>query len=148
MPWGEVAAEVCAPACAAPGSVKACFGHSEGAAGVHGALLAILAIQERGAPPVMHVRALSAYVAHALADWRAACALTALVPRVCSLSPACSQGHAPLMAPTMAAHKRALILAGRQALGLLAAFTLLSRANAYVQACALSTLVPLVVFSR
>ncbi len=62
--------------------MKACFGHSEGAAGIHGALLAVLAVQDCAAPPVAHARSLNAYVANALADWRAACNLTALVPKV------------------------------------------------------------------
>ena len=38
------------------GSVKACFGHTEGAAGIHGALLAIFAVQKRLAPAIMHMR--------------------------------------------------------------------------------------------
>ncbi len=70
----------------AAGSVKACFGHTEGAAGIHGALLAIMAVQNSAAPPIMHSRSLNTYVQNAIADWKASCNLTAVVPKV--LSPA------------------------------------------------------------
>ena len=64
------------------GSVKACFGHSEGAAGIHGALLALLAVAKRAAPPVVHARSLNPYVDAAVADWRQTHGVTAMVPRV------------------------------------------------------------------
>ncbi len=70
--------------CAVAGSVKACFGHTEGAAGIHGALLAMLAVQNSAAPPIMHLRRANAYVQNAIADWRASCNLTAVVPKVSS----------------------------------------------------------------
>ena len=71
--------------------MKACFGHSEGAAGIHGALLAILAVQDVAAPPVMHSRSLNAYVMNAIADWKTSCNLTAIVPKVfiCSVCGPC-----------------------------------------------------------
>lgn len=47
-------------------SAKACFGHTEGTAGVQGALLAALALQQHSMPPVMHLRGINAYVASAL----------------------------------------------------------------------------------
>lgn len=64
------------------GSVKACFGHSEGAAGIHGGLLALLAVASRAAPPVMHARSLNPHVDAAVADWRQTHGVTAVVPRV------------------------------------------------------------------
>ena len=67
---------------AVAGSVKACFGHTEGAAGIHGALLAMLAVQNSAAPPIMHSRSLNAYVKNAIADWKTSCNLTAVVPKV------------------------------------------------------------------
>ena len=62
--------------------MKACFGHSEGAAGIHGALLALLAVARRAAPPVMHARSLNPYVDAAVADWRQLHGVIAVVPRV------------------------------------------------------------------
>ena len=50
-------------------SVKACFGHTEGAAGLTGALLALQALHAAAAPAVMHLRAPNAYVEAALGDW-------------------------------------------------------------------------------
>ena len=51
-------------------SVKACFGHTEGAAGLTGALLAAQSLSRACAPAVMHLRTPNAYVETALADWR------------------------------------------------------------------------------
>lgn len=62
--------------------MKACFGHTEGAAGIHGALLAMLAVQGSSAPPIMHSRSLNTYVTNAIADWKTSCNLTAIVPKV------------------------------------------------------------------
>lgn len=62
--------------------MKACFGHSEGAAGIHGGLLALLAVAKRAAPPVMHARSLNPYVDAAVADWRQTHGVIAVVPRV------------------------------------------------------------------
>ena len=64
------------------GSVKACFGHTEGAAGIHGAMLAILAVQQQAAPALMHLRTLNAYVSSAIADWTPSCNLSASAPKV------------------------------------------------------------------
>ncbi len=64
------------------GSVKACYGHTEGAAGIHGAMLAVLAVQARGVPSVMHSRQLNPYVDAALGDWQAASNVTGVIPRV------------------------------------------------------------------
>ncbi len=51
-------------------SVKACFGHTEGAAGLTGALLAAQSLNRVCAPAVMHLRTPNAYVEAALGDWR------------------------------------------------------------------------------
>ena len=50
-------------------SNKACFGHTEGTAGLTGLLLAAASLQQATAPPVMHLRSLNPYVAAALTDW-------------------------------------------------------------------------------
>ena len=62
--------------------MKACFGHTEGAAGIHGALLAIFAVQKRVAPAIMHMRGVNTYVSAAISDWEATSNLNAAVPRV------------------------------------------------------------------
>eukprot|EP00887_Chlorella_sp_A99_P003362 scaffold26.g3362.t1 len=51
------------------GSVKSCYGHTEGTAGVTGALLAIQAASHEAVPPVMQLRTMNAYVEAALSDW-------------------------------------------------------------------------------
>lgn len=67
---------------AASGSVKACYGHTEGVAGIHGALLSILTANSRAAPPIMHLRTVNPYVSSALSDWRGESRVEAIVPRV------------------------------------------------------------------
>lgn len=64
--------------------MKACFGHTEGAAGIHGAMLAVLAVQQLAAPAIMHLRGLNAYVSTAIADWKTTCNLTAAAPKASS----------------------------------------------------------------
>ena len=61
-------------------SVKACFGHTEGAAGLTGALLALQSLNQAAAPAVMHLRMPNAYVEAALGDWGKV-GLSAHVPR-------------------------------------------------------------------
>lgn len=50
--------------------MKACFGHTEGTAGAHGAWAAALALVQHSAPPIMHARSLNPYVASAFEEWR------------------------------------------------------------------------------
>ena len=50
-------------------SNKACFGHTEGAAGLSGLLLAAAAACAQSAAPVRHLRVTNPYVAAALGDW-------------------------------------------------------------------------------
>ena len=70
-----------APLPAPAASAKACFGHTEGTAGVHGALTAVLALQLRSAPPVMHLRHVNPHVASALDEWQGKLGLRQGVPR-------------------------------------------------------------------
>lgn len=58
-----------APHRVAIASAKACFGHTEGTAGVHGALAAVLSLQRHSGPPIMHLRQVNPYVASALQEW-------------------------------------------------------------------------------
>ena len=51
------------------GSAKACFGHTEGAAGLTGALLALQPHAHALCSPMMHLRALNPYVTAALGGW-------------------------------------------------------------------------------
>eukprot|EP00887_Chlorella_sp_A99_P003342 scaffold26.g3342.t1 len=74
-------------------STKACFGHTEGAAGIQGAMLAALALQMQAVPPVMHSRTLNPYVAAALEEWKARPLIQALVPRASSAWPSSSPPH-------------------------------------------------------
>jgi acyl transferase domain-containing protein len=52
------------------GSVKSCYGHTEGAAGVTGVFLAIQPLQTRCHPAVLNMRSMNRYVEAALRDWR------------------------------------------------------------------------------
>ncbi len=64
------------------GSVKACYGHTEGTAGIHGALLSILTANSRAAAPIMQLRSVNPYVSAALSDWRKDSRVEPIVPRV------------------------------------------------------------------
>jgi 3-oxoacyl-(acyl-carrier-protein) synthase len=61
-------------------SNKSCYGHTEGAAGLTGVLLAAAAASQRMVPPVMHLRSWNPHVAAALDTWRSQSKLTAAVP--------------------------------------------------------------------
>ncbi|KAK9843587.1 hypothetical protein WJX84_002747 [Apatococcus fuscideae] len=69
------------PSHATLGSVKACYGHSEGSAGAHGALLALSVLQQQAAAPTMHLRNLNPYVEAAFADTKRACNASTMPPR-------------------------------------------------------------------
>lgn len=66
--------------------MKACYGHTEGTAGIHGALLSILMANSRAAAPIMQLRSVNPYVSAALSDWRRESRVEPIVPRVrCTL---------------------------------------------------------------
>ena len=62
-------------------SNKSCFGHTEGAAGAAGLLLAAASISDSLAPPSMHLINLNPYVSAAFDGWRAQKLLHSAVPR-------------------------------------------------------------------
>jgi hypothetical protein len=63
------------------GSVKSCFSHTEGAAGITGLLMAMHTLTQGDAAPVMHLRGMNVYVEAALGTVRTGSELTAAVPR-------------------------------------------------------------------
>lgn len=62
-------------------SIKSCYGHTEGAAGLTGLLLAAHCAVQLCSSPVMHLRNSNAYVEAALRDWVRNSQLTAAIPR-------------------------------------------------------------------
>ena len=52
-------------------SNKSCYGHTEGAAGLTGLLLAASMASQQAAPAIMHLRGMNPYVQTALSDWAA-----------------------------------------------------------------------------
>ena len=69
-------------------SNKACYGHTEGAAGLTGLLLASSVLSRSTMPAIMHLRAINPYVQAALSDWGHKARNPAAVPR--ALSPGTS----------------------------------------------------------
>lgn len=69
------------PRCTAVGSVKSVFGHTEGAAGLSGLLLAHGQVAAACRPPVMHLRGMNPYVQAALQEWSKSQAVQAVVQR-------------------------------------------------------------------
>jgi len=65
-------------------SVKSVYGHTEGAAGLTGLLLAHAQIQSNCQPAVMHLRGLNPYVQAALQDWKKSQSAEAVIQRQCS----------------------------------------------------------------
>jgi acyl transferase domain-containing protein len=62
-------------------SNKSCYGHTEGAAGLTGLLLAAEAVSQAAATPIMHLRNVNPYVSAALGDWSAGGGTTAQLSR-------------------------------------------------------------------
>lgn len=60
---------------------QACYGHTEGTAGITGALLAITALQQAAAAPIVNLRSVNPYVTAALSDWRSLRKIAAHAPR-------------------------------------------------------------------
>ena len=63
------------------GSNKSCYGHTEGAAGLTGMLLALGAQQQQMAAPIVGLREVNPYVASAVEDWRSRHGMAAALPR-------------------------------------------------------------------
>lgn len=61
--------------------VQACFGHTEGTAGITGALLAVSALQKSMAPGIVNLMSMNPYVAAAIEDWGARQGMAAMLPR-------------------------------------------------------------------
>lgn len=71
------------------GSNKACYGHTEGTAGVTGALLALTSLNEAARAPIVNLRSTNPYVEAALTSWRdAADRPLASLPRQAGPGPA------------------------------------------------------------
>ena len=62
------------------GSVKSCYGHTEGAAGLTGIFLAAETLRQHSHPAVLNLRSVTPYVEAALSDWRKA-GVAASAPR-------------------------------------------------------------------
>ena len=65
--------------------MQACYGHTEGAAGLTGVFLATEALRHAGAPGIMCLRELNPYVAAALADWRGRSGCSPQLPQASTL---------------------------------------------------------------
>ena len=61
--------------------MQSCYGHTEGAAGVTGALLALCAVSNSACPPIINLRDVNPYVGAAMADWAARGGQNVLLPR-------------------------------------------------------------------
>ena len=66
---------------------QACYGHTEGTAGITGALLAIMALRQSTAAPIMNLRSVNPYVTAALSDWHSLKGLDAHAPRQLAAGP-------------------------------------------------------------
>ena len=64
-----------------PHRVQASYGHTEGTAGITGALLAVSALQTAMAPGIVNLISMNPYVAVAIEDWGARQGMAALLPR-------------------------------------------------------------------
>ena len=77
---------------------QACFGHTEGAAGLAGALTAAALCSSTAAPPTASLRGLNPFVAAATADWRARQGMSAALPR-CKMPAPALVCRCPCIAP-------------------------------------------------
>lgn len=59
------------------GSSKSCYGHTEGTAGLSGALLAVACLQQHLLPPVINLRSVNPYVGAAISEWQSKHSLAA-----------------------------------------------------------------------
>ena len=61
--------------------IQACYGHTEGAAGTTGLLLAIQSMSQRCAAGIMCLRDMNPYVSAAVADWAKRAGDAPMLPR-------------------------------------------------------------------
>ena len=73
-------------------SAKACYGHTEGAAGLTGALLAMQSSLVSLHTPILHLAKMNSYVEAAVGDWARVHSLAGMAPR--SRKPGCPAGQA------------------------------------------------------
>ena len=64
-----------------PSAVQSCHGHTEGAAGITGALLAIAVLTQHSSPPLVNLRQINPHVEAAFGDWRKRAGAAVAVPR-------------------------------------------------------------------
>ena len=69
------------------GSSKSCYGHTEGTAGLTGALLAAAGLQQQACAPIVNLRQVNPYVSAALADWRSRHGVAAAPSRQLAAAP-------------------------------------------------------------
>ncbi|KFM27283.1 Erythronolide synthase, modules 1 and 2 [Auxenochlorella protothecoides] len=74
------------------GATKSCHGHTEGAAGLTGALQALCALSDKAAAPVLHLRDMNPFVGTTFGDWPRRHGLLASIPRQLAPAPL----HQPL----------------------------------------------------
>ena len=63
------------------GSVKSCYGHTEGAAGLTGTLLALQSLLNKAGAPILHLRNMNPYVESTFADLKSFHQLIPAIPR-------------------------------------------------------------------
>ena len=61
--------------------MQACYGHTEGAAGMTGLLLAMQSVSQHSAAGIMCLRSMNPYVSAAVADWTKRAGHAPLLPR-------------------------------------------------------------------
>ena len=84
----SLAAQRGSSGCLVLGSSKSCYGHTEGTAGLTGALLAAASLQQQACAPIANLRLVNPYVSAALADWRSRHGVPAALPRQQAALPA------------------------------------------------------------
>ena len=75
--------------------MQACYGHTEGTAGVTGALLALTSLQQQARTPILNLRNLNPYVAAAFGDWASHGGASATAPRQLMPGPHLSAHDSP-----------------------------------------------------
>ncbi len=73
--------------------LQACFGHTEGAAGVTGMLMAMGCVADGQVPGIMCLRSINPYVSAAVSDWAATAGVAPLATRQTAAGVSCSDGR-------------------------------------------------------